>query len=124
MSVDSVLSQFAEATCDLLYMSETDAEFSSFIWTEMTGLPTAEAIKIHEGHVAADTVDVETLPFFFRNVPAEDRPRYDALAALLEATLADLKVFRIGRVRKTCYIIGRVKDGHGWAGLTTEAVET
>ena len=124
MSVDTLLSQFAEATCVLLYMSETDAEFSSFIWTEMTGLPTAEAIKIHEGHADAEPVDVETVPFFFRNVQAEDRPRYDSLAALLQAKLADVKVFRIGRVRKTCYIIGRVKDGQGWAGLKTEAVET
>ena len=124
MSADTLLSQFTDASCGLMYMSETDAEFTAFAWTEMTGTPTADAIKMHERHEAAEPVEVETVPFFFRNAQAEGRSRFNALAALLEASLTDLKVFKIGRIRMKCYLIGVVKDGLGWAGVKTEAVET
>jgi len=124
MDSDTLLSQFAEASRGLLYMSETDAAFTAFAWPEMVGTPSAEAIKSREGYAAEDPIDVQTVPYFFRNAQDEERQRYDALAALLEATLADPQVFKIGRIRIKCYLVGAVKDGSGWAGLTTEVVET
>jgi hypothetical protein len=54
------------------------------------------------------------------------RPRYDALAAELRATLSDLRVVRIGvpgQAEVRCFLVGRDARG-AVSGLATSAIET
>jgi hypothetical protein len=48
--------------------------------------------------------------------------KFKKLVQTIKDTLADVKVFQIGRVESDVFIVGRVENG--WAGLKTKAVET
>lgn len=51
------------------------------------------------------------------------RPRYEMLKQVLHNELADIRVFRVGIIEVSCYIVGL--DGAGNAsGLKTVAIET
>lgn len=49
--------------------------------------------------------------------------KYRRLFELLKNKLRELKVFRVGDIEVTIYIVGRTPQGD-WAGLKTWAVET
>ena len=49
--------------------------------------------------------------------------KFRALKRVLEDNLSELKVFKIGRVRKDIFIVGLDKDGR-LVGARTESVET
>lgn len=49
--------------------------------------------------------------------------RFRKLEAVLRKHLGDVKVFRVGQVEISCFIVGRDKSGN-FAGLVTTSIET
>jgi hypothetical protein len=60
----------------------------------------------------------------FQTVPAEDKPKFDALRQALEGQVSGVKVFKLGNdPEKQVCILGKAPDGR-WAGLKPTVVET
>lgn len=52
-----------------------------------------------------------------------DAAKNRALRDVIDRTLMNARVFRVGDRKLSVYVVGQVKDG-GWAGLVTTAIET
>jgi hypothetical protein len=122
-----------KASKGLLYPSETDAPFEVFVWHDATGpLTTAKLLALAK-QAPASPVAVTTIDDFFAPLVAEADwhgreekaivQKFKQLRQAVEAQLADAKVFRIGAIEITIYLVGKTRDGD-WAGLKTMAVET
>ncbi len=113
------LDALKEAAKGLSFTSETDAPLTPFAWP--AGDPAA-AVKKQAG--GKGEVETMTLDAFFRAVPKEDKPQFDALATVLKRLLPDVKVYKVGdEAEKDVYIVGKASDGQ-LAGLKTTVVET
>lgn len=124
--LEKILTQAAEG---LWMVSETDAPFE-FYYAESPVERASAASFMQEEN---GEVEVEELDYFFRNIIKQDENV--APAMLMEATqfvkmvstlkklLQDVKVYRIGKVRVTVYIVGRTDKGD-LAGYKTFLVET
>ena len=121
-----------EAACDnLLWRSETDYPF------EVTVLPAEQNLSNTEWllqNYPADTpVHVASLNDFFGKATVERAwfdsrelnrvRRYKNLRDLLETTLENLKVYRIGDVEIDVYLLGDTEDDQV-VGVKTKVVET
>ncbi|MFL5383315.1 MAG: nuclease A inhibitor family protein [Longimicrobiaceae bacterium] len=119
----------------LTYTSESDRPFEAFeLPGGAAGWPYgAEEFARRIGAPAGAPVQERSLARFFaphiENTDPYDtqtqalRPRYEALRALLESGLREVRVFRVGRVEIDCYAVGADEAGN-LAGLRTVAVET
>jgi hypothetical protein len=118
----AILQVLAKASRGLLFVSETEAELEPFVWDKA---PTLTEDNLRELAEADDDAAVEKLDLdgFFRAVSQEDKPGFEKLAETLRSQLDDIKVFKIGEVEKTAFIVGKIADGT-WAGLKTTVVET
>ncbi len=127
--------QLEEAAEGLVYSSEGDYpfEFISLGPVETEGPLTPARFAALLGAPAGVRVGEVSLDHFLANhIEASDpwdtqaqriRPCYERLKALLQTSLSDVRVFRIGEIQVRCYIVGR--DRHGsLAGLRTTAIET
>ncbi len=113
----------AEASKGLLYPSETDAGFEAFSWPGSVAAPTAAEVLVACGAKAKASIEEGTLTEFFRAVPKSRRGDFLALAAALVDHLSHVKVFKVGNIQRTAYIVGVTADGK-WAGIKTALVET
>jgi hypothetical protein len=133
MTPSPALTALTKASKGLLYPSETDSPFEVFVWHGATGpLTTAKLLALAKqdrtSPVAATTVDE-----FFAPLVAEADwhgreekaivQKFKQLRQAVDAQLADAKVFRIGAIEITIYLVGKTQDGD-WGGLKTMAVET
>ena len=123
------------AAGDLVYSSESDRPFEWFFLKRgATGWPydTAEFAKRFPEASGKKLEERSLDDFFRRHIETSDpydvraqqiRPRYEALKALIESSLKNPKVIRIGSIEVRCLIVG--DDGHGnLAGFSTVAIET
>jgi hypothetical protein len=120
-------------TCrGLFFPSETDAPFEAFVWEGEEGKPEKARVLQLAGASPDAPIKTKNLDSFFRDV-TQDKPwhnaeekaevaRFQTLLQTLKKTLADAKVFQVGKVVSDVYIVGRTKSG--WAGLKTNLVET
>lgn len=117
----------------LLYLSEGEAPFA-FVELPTPASPlTPESFRSLLGAPADAPVAETTLDNFFRPMiegvdPADAAvqalvPRYRALKETLAQALPDVRVFRVGTVEISCYLVGTAPDG-ALAGLATTAYET
>lgn len=119
-------------TKDLVYISETDAPIIPFTLEKAAAVTAAEVLR-QTGNEPGETVDTIDPDTFFDRLtairewygPREKRiaGRFEALKVELEEELADLKVFKIGKIRIEIYVVGLDKKGR-LAGVKTNAVET
>jgi hypothetical protein len=117
------LQALTKASKGLLFPSETEAELSPFLWAAGE-TPTPERLRQLADADAESAVETTTLPELLQTVPSEDRARFQALQATLQANLAGIQVFRVGdEAEKAVWIVGRTADG-SWAGLKTTVVES
>ena len=58
------------------------------------------------------------LDTFFNSVGS-----FEKLASLLQETLTDLRVYKVGTINIPVYIVGRSPEGN-WLGLSTRLVQT
>ena len=129
---DAELSALTVASANLLYMSETDEPFQAFTWTGTTGLLTKSQLLALTETPAGTPVEEVSLDEFFGTLTTDQTwfqddekqiaTHYRALRATLESDLTDLKVFRVGVVNITIYIVGKAKNGD-YVGVQTKAVE-
>jgi hypothetical protein len=126
----SQLQSIKEASEGLLFMSESDHPFE-VIHFEL-------ANNTIEQHIQAlakkdNPIEQQSLDYFFRNAikvyPEADETqkqmaqRYQSLQSLLQTSLKDVLVYRIGTVNIDAFIIGRLPDGT-YGGLQTKLIET
>jgi hypothetical protein len=126
--------QLERAAGDLLYTSESDYPFGFYDAGVAVAQPLTIASFRAAAAIPADSVveQVSLDAFLARHIenvdPADAAavrlvPRYERLRAALRQELADVTVFRVGRILIRCYIVGTTPSGRV-AGLTTWAVET
>ena len=131
-SDDELLAKLEEATAGLMMMSESDCAFAPFRRDTKTDI-TPESLRALAKESASAPVVEQTIDEFFHAAIAEPdwkgdedlklARRYQSLVRLLKENLTDLKVYRVGAINISVYIIGLSINGT-WLGLTTKIVET
>ena len=110
---NEILQELAEASAGLLYMSESDYPFELVRWEG--GKETPEFIRGITNAPANEPIEQVDLDTFLR--------RHGKLAQLLKDNLANLKVYKVGRINMPVYIVGLSQEGN-LLGLSTRVVET
>jgi hypothetical protein len=131
-SDEQIVKELRQASGHLLMMSESDYPFDVVRWQEAAEI-TPALLRRESGQAADAPVGVETIEDFFRAAmtehegqAAEARLRVEdfrRLAQTFKANLADVRVYKVGRVNIAVYVVGRAPSGH-WLGLSTRVVET
>lgn len=123
-----------EAACqDLLWRSETDAPFELVVLPVMEQPFEVSALLANGDYPPDSPVSIVSLDDFFAPVMG-DHSWFDAqdlelvegcrnLRKMLETTLKNLQVYRIGRVEIDVYLLGQTDDKR-MAGVKTTVVET
>jgi len=119
-----VLDALKKASKGLLYVSETESKLHPFVWEDAGELDEKAILTAgeyeYDGHTPVKRV---TLEDFLRAVPEEDRAGFDRLASVLREQLTDLRVYKLGKVEKDVYVVGKTPAGQ-WAGVWASVVET
>ncbi|MGD2181318.1 nuclease A inhibitor family protein [Lusitaniella coriacea] len=128
----SIFDRLHQLSSNLLWMSETDAPFEVFAWSdgeEMTPKNLLQKID----RALDTTVKMVDLDKFFKNAIAEQdwydeeereiAQRYRSLVETLKQSLSKIKVYQVGQTEIDVYIVGQLPSGN-WVGLSTKVVET
>ena len=129
-----IFEQLDELVKGLLWMSESDYPFEVFIWEFGKGISLNDEIVLKiTKHSLETTVKVIEFEVFFRVVitekdwhnaqEAEVVRKYKKLVSMMKQCLTDLKVYKLGEVRKDIYIVGKTNTGD-YAGVATVSIET
>jgi hypothetical protein len=103
----------------LTYPSESDAPFDVFLDNRATSPEDVIANR-------AEGAKPQTVPldqFFGELDDTDDAERFRNLRRVIDTTLSDTKVMRVGSRKVDVYAVGRTKGG-AWAGVHTTSVET
>jgi hypothetical protein len=132
MKKSEIVTALQKASQGLLFPSETDAPFEAFEWPGEQGKPDKARVLQLAGVSPGTPVKVKSPDAFFKDATTEqdwhkdeekaEVQRFKQLVGTLKETLADVKVFLVGKAEKDAYIVGRTESG--WAGLETKVVET
>jgi hypothetical protein len=125
------LEKIKAAADGLLFMSESDYPFELI---ELSNNSSIESQLLQlSGKDASTAIEKQTLEYFFRNsvtsYPTDDAvqkqtiQRFQNLKNIIEQTLKDIEVYRIGSVQIDAFIIGQLSDGT-YGGLKTKLIET
>lgn len=130
MKDEVLLERLRQAIDGLRWHSESDYPFEVFWWEG--GRLTLETLIERTGY-QTDTIEVLQLDRAFDRVTqvddghdaeqAEEVRRYQNLMALLQETLDEIVVFRLGKIEIAIYIVGTTVEGN-LAGIHTTAIET
>lgn len=123
------------AAAGLLYTSESDYPFTWFQSPAPVPVPLDIAtVRAVVGADAGEPIETVTLDqFFARHIERVDPadaaaralvPRYRRLRETLRHAIPGVQVFRVGRIRIRCYLIGTDRAGSSVVGLYTESIET
>lgn len=128
---DKILSEISRACTGLIYISEQDAPITVFLSDQAAG-DSVDALLDLTGQTNAP-VDEITFDDFFGRLTAdkdwhaarekERVEKFRELRKTLEQNLTHLQVLKVGRVRKSIFVVGRDKDNR-LVGVRTESVET
>ena len=108
-----ILDELREMSAGSFYMSESDYPFELVQWED--GPSIIEFVRRHTGG-AVDQIEELTVDAFLGG-------QHQPLAELLKSNLDDAKVYKVGRINKPVYVVGRSPEGN-WLGLSTRVVET
>jgi len=130
-SDEQLVEELKAATRGLVFMSESDYPLEVFAWGGAE--PTREFLR---GLARADSsarVETRGAREFFRAAASEPEwkgeeelaaaRRFRGLLRLLETSLTDLKVYRVGSIHIKVYVAGRAPSGN-FLGVSTRVVET
>ena len=131
-NADNLTAAITTACEGLIYISEADAPVTTFSGTA-TDVVTRETILQQTSSRSDAPVEEVTFDGFFAKLTTERdwygdvekarAKRYAELQVLLEGSLRERKVFRIGNIQVDIFAVGIDKDGC-LMGVTTKAVET
>lgn len=130
-----IINALERASANLLFMSESDYAFEVFLWErqdrESSRDLVVEQFLRHQGY--SQTPEIIDLDKFFQIATTPQNwhndeekaivERYIQLVHVLKTRLANIKVYRIGKIEIDIYIIGETPLGD-LAGLVTKVVET
>ena len=130
-TTQDLLPELKAACEDLLWRSETDSPF------EVVVFPAAQqpfrVAQLFNHYPEGTPVNIVSLDDFFSQATVERAwfdsrelarvKRYQNLRDLLETTLENLTIYRIGRVEIDVYLIGKTEDEQV-LGVKTKIVET
>ena len=133
-SDEEVLAEIGRAAEGLLFMSEADYPLAPFRLEGSGGEePTEARLCQLAGRPEGTRVEVVTPEKFFGVAAAEKAwkgeaelataRRFQNLLRVLKAELADLRVYRVGEIDISVYVLGR-SEGGSWLGVSTRAIET
>ena len=127
-----LLRELAQAAEGLLYLSESDYPFET-LCLEGSGELTPDRLRSLAGASTDAPVEVRSLEDFFRPnavvVARKDKERfatagsYQTMVRLLKENLEEPRVYKVGRINLSVFIVGRSRKGN-WLGLRTRVVET
>jgi Nuclease A inhibitor-like protein len=124
--------KLAEMREGLIYMSETDAEFTVFKGSQIEKLSKETVLAQIKGSPIVAFEEQNFDEFFLRLTTIKDwfgelekqrSKRFGELQEFMKANLKDLKVFRTGKIKIDIYIVGIDAENY-LIGLKTNAVET
>lgn len=131
-SDEQLCAELREATRGLFFMSESDYPFEVVRWMGVEDL-SPEFLRKVAGQDATAPFEEKTAADFFRVAAGEQEwkgeaelalsKRYQSLVRLLEESLKDIRVYRVGAVNIGVYVVGRSDEGN-WLGVSTRVVET
>jgi hypothetical protein len=127
MTVTETLTQASQG---LLMPSESEYPFEVFVWEDVELTP--EKILELTNYPPATSIEQVELDYFFRNVATEkdwhdkiqkeNVAKFKNLLQVIKDNLAEIRVYRIGTIEVSVYIVGKTNDGV--AGLATKVIET
>ena len=131
-NTSEIITKLKNASDGLLWQSESDYPFESFLWQSVEDL-TADKLLQQVKKSPDTTVKIVDVDGFFSNAIAE-HDWYDEeqkaevqkcrkLMEELKANLSDIKVYCVGEVEIDIYVVGKTPDGN-LAGVSTMVVET
>jgi hypothetical protein len=132
-SDEQILAELERETAGLFFMSESDYPFQIVRWEGLTEITPQFLLEV-TGQGADTPIIVQSVTDFFGGgAMAEQQSKdkrgavelkgYQSLVRLLEESLDDLRVYRVGKINIPVFIVGRSKTGN-WLGLSTRVVET
>ena len=129
-SDEQIMAELARAADGLWYMSESDYPLEP-VRLEGTDEPGPELLRAAAGADKGAAVETRELEEFFRDRAAVRMTRngsgesasFAGVVGALRRNLADLRVYRIGEINISVYVLGRSGSG-SWLGLSTRIVET
>ncbi len=130
----SLYQQFQDAVDDLWWMSETDAPIELNVWPDAFAngfsIQVLLSMTDHEADLPYEEVSLDQLfgpaireQEWHGEPEKEDVRRFRALKSLIESSLSDRHVVKVGEVNLDLYIVGQTSDGE-WLVFSTQAVET
>ena len=132
MSTSDAMKALEVASKGLLYSSESDEPFTVFKWKAEDEL-TKEMVLKRARKAAKTPVEEVSLQDFFADLTEEQDwhgdeekaavQRYKKLQEVIQKTLSDAKVFKVGQRKLSVFLVGKTDEGD-WVGLKTTAVET
>ena len=127
MTITETLTQASQG---LLMPSESDYPFEVFVWEDVELTP--QKILELTNYPPATSIEEVELDYFFRNVATEkdwhdkiqkkNVAKFQNLVQVIKGNLAEIRVYRIGTIEVSVYIVGKTNDGV--AGLATKVIET
>jgi hypothetical protein len=127
MTIAEILTQASQR---LLMLSESEYPFEVFIWKDVELTP--EKILELTDYPPATSIEEVELDYFFRNlatekdwhdkIQKENVAKFQNLVQVIKDNLAEIRVYRIGTIEVSVYIVGKTNDGV--AGLATKVIET
>ena len=129
-SSTDLLNTLQAASQGLLFLSESEAPFETFLWQGQANEDlTPEKLAQQTGHPADTSVQVMELSDFFRPASAwfgpeeqEMSDRFKQLESTIATSLNKVKVYRVGQIEIDVYIVGQ--HANDLLGLSTQVVET
>lgn len=122
-----------EKSCKkLVYMSETDADFTVFVGNEAEAVTKEEILKQTKSSPNTLIEEKSFDEFFLRLTEIQDwfaaeqkqmAEKFSTLEKLLRENLISKKVFRIGKIQIDIYVVGLDAENK-LVGVKTKAVET
>jgi len=133
MSTNDATAALEKASQGLLYQSESDEPFESFVWKKAEGELNAAAVLRRAKKPAKSPVQALAPADFFKDLTTpqdwhgdEEKAivaKYRSLQDAVQKNLAEAKVFKVGKRKLSVYIVGKTDEGD-WAGLKTTSIET
>lgn len=129
-----LLAALTKTVDGLLYLSESEAPLTPFVWPDVRSEKIEEAVVAGAKLPPTTPLEVTSLDDFFESTqpdypdpPAEEveaARRFRDLRALLEKSLEGPAAVRVGdKPDKPVYVLGRTKKNI-WAGVSTRVTET
>ena len=127
MTITEIL---AQASQGLLMPSESEYPFEVVAWEDVKLTP--QKILELNNYPPATSIEEVELDYFFRNVATEkdwhdkiqkeNVAKFQNLVQVIKDNLAEIRVYRIGTIEISIYIVGKTNDGV--AALATKVIET